>query len=490
MLQVDVFEAQGLKRLYPFGDLNTRQINSDKNRLPGKEQAMGIRFPPAAQPNFRMRQPSIGAGRRPSNAEVACVFALALLAAQVITGRAVTQPLRAGAQGPDDRKEPIEKFMNTFTEPIRIGESKPVTVNGAKFVLVAQTDWKPGKPDKVFPMVAPIEIQLHITNLSKNDVIFPTFETFGVKISNADGEEVRPLRLRKGGNVTSPVLIPAGASYSLCPRGELRWDEKTKASELIYFDGAGSQSVIGPLEPGRYKLVFWYSVSPENGEKQKIGHGATWLGEAITKEVVVEVLDSTTRGYLPANDQSPGGFTEPIRIRNSKPVRVNDASFVVVAQADWKPRKYGAVLIETQLRITNFSKSDLIFPTFDAFHVRILDGDGNAMIPRGGRKLTKVTRPVLIPAGASYSLAAQRGAPSGVHRRAELHWDLKSKASELRYYDGTGWVSILGPLERARYKLAFGYGVSGEGPFKSERDPATWLGKAVTDNLLIELLAP
>ena len=43
-------------------------------------------------------------------------------------------------------------------------------VNNAKFVLVAQTQWKPPEPDDLdesFPMVAPIEIQLHITNLSK-----------------------------------------------------------------------------------------------------------------------------------------------------------------------------------------------------------------------------------------------------------------------------------------------------------------------------------
>src|SRR5205809_2126868 len=97
---------------------------------------------------------------------LACVSISLLLGGQILVGRATS------SEQSDDNKEAIEKFLKRFSEPIRIGESKPVTVKNAQFVLVAQTNWKPGKPGnpnepKVAPPVAPIEIQLRITNLGK-----------------------------------------------------------------------------------------------------------------------------------------------------------------------------------------------------------------------------------------------------------------------------------------------------------------------------------
>src|SRR5207302_5274562 len=123
----------------------------------------------------------------------------------------------------------IQKFVDSFSEPLRIRESKPVIVHDARFVVVAQTDWKPGKPSRGLPVAAPIEIQLHITNLSKNEVLFPTFDTFGIRILTADGNELKPHGKPNGANPTAPLLLPAGASYALCRRAE-RSEEHT--SEL------------------------------------------------------------------------------------------------------------------------------------------------------------------------------------------------------------------------------------------------------------------
>jgi hypothetical protein len=391
---------------------------------------------------------------------------------------------RAGQEKDKPRKRivkerAVEKFMKSFIEPIRIRESKPVTVKNAKFVLAAQTNWKPPKPNKDFPMVAPVQIQLHITNLSKTDVSFPTWRTFGVQVLSADGMEVKLRRKNKGPNLTPPLWLSAGASYGLCRRAELRWDEKTKASELLYYDGTGAQSIIGPLKPGRYKLVFWYSVLPGKEKTQKKGDPPTWAGKAVTNEVSIKVLDETMRGIV-TGKQDLRVFTEPIRIRESKPVKVNGVQFVLVAQADWKPAKRGKIVpIEIQLRITNLGKTALMFPTFDTFGLRILNWTGAKIMPRGGRDITIMTRPVLLPGGASYSVC----------RRADLHWDAITKASELRYYDGTGWEFYFGPLKHGRYKLAFWYGVGSNGPFKTERDPATWLGGVVIGDVVIEVLA-
>lgn len=365
---------------------------------------------------------------------------------------------------------------------MRVWESKPVTVKDAQFVGVAQTDWRPCK-QKSYLFVAPIDLQLRITNLGKTDVLFPTFGTFGVKIINADGKEIKPRTVRNGTTLTKPVLLTGGASYALCRCAELRWDENTKASNLSYYDGTGSQSVIGPLEPGRYKLVFWYTVLPDKQAKRKDGDPATWSGGVVTNEVPIEVLDGTTRGFLPA-EQFLNAFTEPLRIHETKPKTVNDAKFVVVAESNWKPGKEN-VPIEIQLRITNLSKKDQIFPTFDTFGVIIKNEDGKQIMPRVGRDLTKFTVPVLITQGVSYSLC----------RKAELRWNASAKTTELFYWDGTGSEYAYGPLHSGRYKLSFVYGVSLREPLfkawekqhENMNGPSVWHGEVITEEVIIDV---
>src|SRR4051794_24062912 len=88
-----------------------------------------------------------------------------------LTGRAGAQPVLPGA--------------------MRVAGSKPVTRNDARFVAVAQTQWTPGKPNREFTVVVPLDIQLRITNLSERTQRFPTFKTFGLRITTVDGKEVK-----------------------------------------------------------------------------------------------------------------------------------------------------------------------------------------------------------------------------------------------------------------------------------------------------------
>jgi hypothetical protein len=208
-------------------------------------------------------------------------------------------------------------------------------VNKAQFVAIAEADWNPAKPDKVFPMVSPIEIQLHITNLSKGDLLFPTFKTFGVKIFDLHGKEIKNHAGRQSTNHTRPILIPAGASYPLCRRAELRFDEKAAASELLYYDGTGSQTVIGPIRPGRYNLVFWYAVSADVRSKREMGIAPVWVDEVITNEVPIAVSERPTRGIVSIEEKLTDS-AEPLRMCQSKPVSLNNAKFVLVAQEKWK----------------------------------------------------------------------------------------------------------------------------------------------------------
>lgn len=421
------------------------------------------------------------------------VITLVLLGGRILGGLANTQPLPSDLPNRDEGREDIEKFVKSFGEPIQIKESKPVTVKDARFVVVAQTNWKPAKPDKAltdssgFPMVAPIDIQLHISNQSKSDLLFPTFGTFGLRIVNEDGKEVKPRTEGKGDNATRPVILPEDASYALCRQAELRYDEKAEGAELLFYDGTGVKSRFGPLKPGQYKLVFWYTVTPDKQEKQKDGDPPTWVGDVATNEVPIQVLEEFTKGR-PAGEQRLRPFTKPIRIHESKPVTVNDAQFVVAAQAEWTGgRDRSTIPVEIQLRITNLSKTDVLFPTFDTFGVRVLNSDGETItLSGGGRSLTILTRPILLLPGASYTLGSEN-APHGSFRRAELRWDAKTETSELWYYDGTGSGYSFGSLKPGEYKLAFRYRVDSSGPLKTKQDQATWLGKVLTDPVAIQI---
>ena len=92
--------------------------------------------------------------------------------------------------------------------------------------------------------------------------------------------------------MTKPVAILQGESYSLCRKAELQWDDKAKASELVYRNGTGSIKTFGPLPTGRYQLSFWYSVSPKvHPLLEKAGDWTRWIGEVVTNEVTIEVLD-------------------------------------------------------------------------------------------------------------------------------------------------------------------------------------------------------
>ena len=263
------------------------------------------------------------------------------------------------AQKRDEKMDPAEKLVKTFGEPVRIGQSKAITVKDAKFAVIAQTNWKPAKPALSMPTVAEVDMQLQITNLAEGDVLFPTSNVLGVRILDELGGEVKQKSTRAGRSSKRPVLLAAGASYSLCPRAVLRWDEKANAGELAFADGSGGESVIGPLAPGRYKLTCRYSNPPgEKGARPRVGGPATWVGEAATEEVLVEIADARVRGRGKLPERALWDFAEPLRVREASPVTKNEVRFVLAAQAEWRAKKSEEpVPIEIQLRVTNLSEN-------------------------------------------------------------------------------------------------------------------------------------
>jgi hypothetical protein len=172
-----------------------------------------------------------------------------LVVSQVLPGRATAQPALPGV--------------------LRVSESKPVTVNDVRFVVVAESDWRQGRPSGNTPIAAPLDLQFHIANLGKGAVLFPTQDTFGVKLWTADGKELKARTERKGDMASGPVLLPAGGSGSLYRRAELRWGEKTGDLELAYYDGTGAETSFGPLQAVATSWLFGTPSRPISRQNRR-----------------------------------------------------------------------------------------------------------------------------------------------------------------------------------------------------------------------------
>jgi hypothetical protein len=171
---------------------------------------------------------------------------------------------------------------------LHIKESKPVTSGNARFVAVSQVEWK--VPKRVGARIA-IETQLRITNLSKDDTTFPTFDSFGINLKKPDGAPIKPRSGRDITAFTSPIRLAPEASYSISREAQVRWNAETKSATLTYYDGTGSVFEFQSLRPGSYKLGFWYSTTDGNSKNipKDNDAGAAWSGNVVTDEVLVEI---------------------------------------------------------------------------------------------------------------------------------------------------------------------------------------------------------
>ncbi len=173
----------------------------------------------------------------------------------------------------------------------RLAESKPVQVNGAEFVALAEEEWVACNPPYGRD---PIEVQLRITNRGDKDLVFPTFDTFQIVLKTPDETKIR---MDGGRDHTlrgaKPVLIRPGASYCLCRKAELCWNKDGKSRTFVYQDGTGSMFSYGPLQAGKYTLSFWYALDEKKAatHSKLMGNIPVWSGKAVTHEVPFEVVD-------------------------------------------------------------------------------------------------------------------------------------------------------------------------------------------------------
>jgi hypothetical protein len=144
-------------------------------------------------------------------------------------------------------------------------------------VTVAEVEWKNAGAG-----ASSIELDLLIANQSKSDLVFPTFDTFGVLLKRADGTEIPPEGGRDRTAYTRPVLISAGSIYCVRREAQLRWDNKNCAPTLIYDDGTGASWSYGPLKAGKYKISFWSSTANGPGIlKKSLVKYAVWPAQNV-----------------------------------------------------------------------------------------------------------------------------------------------------------------------------------------------------------------
>jgi hypothetical protein len=191
------------------------------------------------------------------------------------------------------------------------------------------------------------------------------------------------------------------------------------------------------------------------------------------------------------------GPQRPIEVGESKPVVESAATFILSGQTLWPLGKKNSpndpeVLIDINLRITNNDKAHVLFPTFDAFHLKITRGDlkvtrrdKKEVQPSGGRYQTIFTPAVLIPPGVTYTLT----------RRATIQWNEKEYSARLRFDDGTGSVFLYGPLEIGQeYQLSFCYQSACQNETVNKttdlRKDERWCGAVTTETLRVRISAP
>ena len=172
---------------------------------------------------------------------------------------------------------------------IRVHTSKPVIDNGAQFVATVQKEWRVTRPGA---SESSIEIQLGITNLSKADAAFPTFDTFSLSLIRQDNSAVKMSGGRDGSVLTNTIVLAPGASYAICRRAQLQWDRTAGRGRLAYFDGTGAEWYFSDLDPGTYKLRFLYGTTHLRGHSAYPAGAPQpyWLGKISTADVEFKVL--------------------------------------------------------------------------------------------------------------------------------------------------------------------------------------------------------
>ena len=188
---------------------------------------------------------------------------------------------------------------------IHVGESAPVSLNGLQFSVAAQTNWRPPKRMMLDQSIsADLEIHLRILNLTREPIVFPTFDTFWIVIRHTNGTIIPMEGGRDWTEITAPVMIPTGVGFSICRKAELRLNNLSKKFDFVYFDGTGTVlSVPSFTSPGNYKMSFQILSGDRRrtelhafAQDNPIGGIRVWQGMVKTAELDFKLFDAELVG--------------------------------------------------------------------------------------------------------------------------------------------------------------------------------------------------
>jgi len=177
---------------------------------------------------------------------------------------------------------------------VEVHKSQPVKINGLEFVAATQAKW----PLPSGNAQSEVAVQLLITNRTKADLYFRTFDTFNLSLKNSAGVLVPASGMRSYTKFTSPELIAPGTT---CCIGRDAYLTKAPSQPVgfRYWDGTGSVSNFGgfmpstALAPGSYSLSFNFHSTEENlpAPEPKFYGKPMWSGEGTTKEAFFRIVD-------------------------------------------------------------------------------------------------------------------------------------------------------------------------------------------------------
>ena len=165
---------------------------------------------------------------------------------------------------------------------------------------------------------------------------------------------------------------------------------------------------------------------------------------------------------------------------------IDGLEFSVVTQSVWghyRRLAQGSEPIVLQLRITNQTKSAVLFPTFDSFMVGLESSDGTSVKLGGGRDATAITPNILLQPGSSFSMPVDATI-------AYDAYDAYGKDVRLVVRDGTGSVTTATFLT-GEYSIFFNvfpahYDFEKDG----ELTAPLWAGKGATKPIGFRVKAP
>jgi hypothetical protein len=175
--------------------------------------------------------------------------------------------------------------------PNKVEWSNPIVAGGASFTAIAETEWtlqKRGDPH------VPVRIQLLVANLTDAELVFPTFDTWHLRVKDPKGFDTNAGGGRDHTTFTAPIAIAKGGSYCFNFTNVLKWSNNSDQTFLINYDTSGHVTSFRLEHSGTYTLTVTYGSArgAESTKHDVPGRTRLWTGNITTPPIKVTVRDA------------------------------------------------------------------------------------------------------------------------------------------------------------------------------------------------------